>query len=128
MTYKLSSGRRYMNGELVDPPQLGPWIEADLFPVISDEWETVGLFDLGVEDEDEYQCVGWWLDALNDSHVPVLFLIEQCCHDRELLHLDMRETRPKDFPKRWRDACRFALKEVVELGGLELIFVIAWAV
>ena len=52
MTCKLSSGRRYMNGELVDPPQLGQCIESDLFPEISDERETAGLFDLDVEDED----------------------------------------------------------------------------
>lgn len=32
MPYKLSSGRRYLNGELVDPPQFGQWSEADFFP------------------------------------------------------------------------------------------------
>ena len=62
-----------MNGELVDPPHLGLWVEDDSLPEISDESETANLFDLDVEDEDEYQCVEWWLDALNDAHVPVLF-------------------------------------------------------
>jgi hypothetical protein len=128
MTYKLSSGRRYMNGELVDPPELGPWVEGDLFPVISDEWVTAGLFELNVADEDEYQVVEWWLAKLHNPDVPVLFLIERCCHEGELLHVDMRETRLQEFPKRWRTACRAAIQEVVEYGGVELISVIAWAV
>ena len=46
----------------------------------------------------------------------------------ELLHLDMRETRLQEFPRRWRSACRAAILEVVEYGGTELISVIAWAV
>ena len=128
MTYKLSSGRRYMNGKLVDPPQLGPWVEGDLFPVISDEWEPAGLFELDVDDEDEYQCVEWWLDALHNPDIPVLLLKERCCHDGELLHMDMRETRLQEFPRRWRTACCAAIQEVVEYGGTELISVIAWAV
>ena len=100
MTYKLSSGRRYMNGELVDPPQLGPWVEGDLFPEISDGWETAGLFNLDVEDEEDYEALEWWLDTLHNPDAPVLFLIERCCQDGALLPLDMRETRLKEFPKR----------------------------
>ena len=48
MMYKLSSGRRYLNGELVDPPQLGPLVEEDLFPGFDyDELTDAGLFDSG---------------------------------------------------------------------------------
>ena len=32
MANKLFSGRRHLNAELVDPPQLGLWVEEDLFP------------------------------------------------------------------------------------------------
>ena len=46
MTYKLSSGRWYLNGELVDPPQLGPWVAEDLFPGFDyDGLTDAGLFD-----------------------------------------------------------------------------------
>ena len=79
MTYKLSSGRRYMNGELVD-----------------------------------WSCK--------------LFLTERCCHDGDLMHVDMRETLLQEFPRRSRTACRAAIQEVTEYGGTDLILVIAWAV
>ena len=43
MPYKLSSGRRYLNGELVDPPQLGAWSKLDFFPEL-DHVDCVALF------------------------------------------------------------------------------------
>lgn len=61
MTYKLSSGRRYLNGELVDPPQLGLWSEADLFPELDyDDYDSAGLFGLAM-DGDEWDKIEAWL-------------------------------------------------------------------
>lgn len=128
MTYKLSSGRRYLNNELVDPPQLGPWTEADLFP----EWDSEDLFTLGLydidADEDEWDEINDWLLTLDDSPFPVTFLIERCCDDGELLPEDIRETRLKDFPRHWVSACQTALNDAPEPFAEDLFFVIFWSV
>ncbi len=52
MPYQLSSGRRYLNGELVDPPQLGPWVKADLFPWLDiEDLIDAGLYDTAASDD-----------------------------------------------------------------------------
>ena len=71
MTYRLSSGRRYPNGELVDPPELGRWEVADLFPNLDyDNFVEAGLFDVAIS-EDEYDEVEEWLLSLEASDAPL---------------------------------------------------------
>ena len=128
MTYKLSSGRRYLNGELIEPPQLGPWVEEDLFPCVEyDDLATAGLFELGLGEED-WDVVEEWLWFLEESDAPLYFLIERCCDNGGLLPEDMLATRLKDFPLPWISACRNAIDAAPEIVAEELIYVIAWAV
>ncbi|MCA2997674.1 MAG: hypothetical protein ING75_03635 [Rhodocyclaceae bacterium] len=133
MTYRLSSGRRYLNGELVDPPQLGPWTPTDLDPIdgwddLWDDLVTAGLLDLECEDDDEWGLIERWLDSLCCSSIPLMFLIERCCGEDELLSQDMIDTRLKDFPAHWRSACLAAIGEAPEWLGDEILVVVAWAV
>jgi hypothetical protein len=133
MTYKLSSGRRYLNGELVEPPQLGPWTETDLDPTDGwdDPWEdliTAGLLELDYFDDDEWEQIEGWLYSLFRAEIPLLFLIERCCDDGELLPRDMIDTRLQHFPDDWRSACLSAIDDAPEWLGEEIIMVVAWAV
>jgi hypothetical protein len=133
MPYKLRSGRRYLNGELVDPPQLGPWTPQDLDPLDGwdDPWEdliTAGLLDLDYFDDNEWEEIQGWLYSLFRAEVPLLFLIERCCDDVELLPRDMLDTRLQHFPDHWRSACLSAIEEAPQWLGEEIVIVVAWAV
>ncbi len=128
MTYKLSSGRRYLNGELVDPPQLGPWHEADLFPELDyDDLVTAGLFEI-CADEDDWAELETWIGSLMRSRAPLFFLIERCSDDGELLPDEMIETRLKDCPQAWVSACMVAINNAPNAIVGELIGVVSWAV
>jgi hypothetical protein len=128
MTYRLSSGRRYLNGELIDPPQLGPWVEEDLFPCLEyDDLETAGLSELAI-DEDDWDAVEDWLQSLDEANAPIYFLIERCCDDGGLLPEDMLATRLKDFPRPWIATCRNAIDAAPAIVAGELLYIIAWAV
>lgn len=109
MTYKLSSGRRYLNGELVDPPQLGPWVEEDLIPWLDfEDFLDAGLFDIAASD-DEWNEIEEWLLSVQQSEAPLLWLIERCYDNRVLLPDQMIETRLKDCSQDWISACRSAI-------------------
>lgn len=129
MTYKLSSGRRYLNGELVDPPQLGPWAEAE-FDSISD-WDDLiaaGLFELDYCDPEEWEQVEEWLVSLEESDIPLSFLLERCCDIDGLLSTEVVEARLKDFPAHWQSACLTRIEDVPECVGYEIVAVVASAV
>lgn len=128
MAYKLSSGRRYMNGELVDPPQLGPWVEEDLFPWLDvDDLFDAGLYEISADDE-EWSQIEEWLDSLQQSDAPLLWLIERCCDYGELLPKQIIETRLKDCSQDWVGACMSALKAAPEEFVGEVIASVAMAV
>lgn len=59
---------------------------------------------------------------------PIFFLIEQCCHDGELLDLDLRETRLKKFPLDAAVASERAIGSVPEEIAESLFFLIYWVV
>jgi hypothetical protein len=129
MPYKLSSGRRYLNGELVDPPQLGPWAEADLDSML--EWDDLvcaGLFELDYADINEWEQVEEWLLSLEESDIPLAFLLERCCDLGGLLSTEVIEARLKDFPAHWQSACLARIEDVPECVGVEIVAVIASAV
>ena len=128
MTYKLSSGRRYLNGELVDPPQLGPWVEEDLFPGFDyDELTDAGLFDIEADKED-WEEINAWLLSLEMSEAPLLFLIERCCDAGERLPDEMIETRLKDCSQDWISACLSAMNAVPKEFAEELLCAVSLAV
>ena len=129
MTYKLSSGRRYLNGELVDPPQLGPWAEADLDSTY--EWDDIicaGLFELDYCDTEEWEQVEQWLLSLEESDIPLSFLLERCCDVDGLLSTEVIEARLKDFPAHWQSACLTRIEDLPECVGVEIVAVVASAV
>lgn len=128
MAYKLSSGRRYLNGELVEPPQLGPWVEADLFPWLDeDDFISAGLFEIAA-DEDEWEEIEAWLLALQQSEAPLLFLIERCFDCGEELPDEIIETRLKDCPQDWISACRLAIAAAPSEFAGELLSAVTLAV
>lgn len=128
MTYKLSSGRRYMNGELVDPPQLGPWSEADLFPELDyDDYGSAGLFGIAM-DEGEWEEIEAWLTILDASDAPLYFLIERCCEGGDLLPDELIETRLKDCSQDWIRACRSAIASAPEGYACALLRALSMAV
>lgn len=129
MTYKLSSGRRYLNGELVDPPQLGPWAEADLDSMSDwDDLIAAGLFELDYCDTKEWEQVEEWLLSLEESDIPLAFLLERCCDLGGLLSTELIEARLKDFPAHWKSACLARIEDLPECVGVEIVAVIASAV
>ena len=108
MTYKLSSGRRYLNGELVAPPQLGPWRESDLFPeLLWDDLVAAGLRELEFEGDDDWEQMDEWLLSLETGEISLAFLIERCCDNGWLLEQDLIATRLKEFPLHWQQACMY---------------------
>ena len=128
MTYKLSSGRRYLNGELVDPPELGVWVEADLFPELDyDDLATAGLFEICV-DEDDWEELESWLGSLMQSRAPLFFLLGRCCDDGEVLPDEMIETRLKDCSQAWVGACMAVITNAPHAIASELLGVVSWAV
>lgn len=128
MTIKLSSGRRYLNGELVDPPQLGAWVEEDLYAECNwDDLVCAGLFELDYCDDKEWEQVEQWLLSLEESDIPLNFLLERCCDIDGLLSDELIEARLKDFPLHWQKECLSRIESVPECVGVELISVIASA-
>lgn len=120
MVFNLSSDRRYLNGELVNPPVLGQWSEADLFPEIEyEDFVAAGLFDIAMDDDDRSK-VEEWLLTIQSSEAPLLFLIERCCDGGELLPTEMIETRLKDCPWQWTSACMRAIKFAPEAVACDL--------
>lgn len=94
--------RRKLSGKDVFENPFAPWTIDDLYPWLDmdDDWEPAGLFEFMFEPEVEK-----WLDAAERSYWPVFFLIEQCCHDGELLDLQLRESRLRPFPLESIQAC-----------------------
>lgn len=128
MTYKLSSGRRYLNGELVDPPQLGGRTESDFFPVFDhDDFTDAGLFEIEM-DADEWDAANEWLHSIDSSAAPLYFMIEQTYGRVEWLPRDLQDTRMKEFPAIWVNAYRQALKAAPTRFLDALCFVIAKAI
>ena len=128
MTYELSSGRRYLNGELVDPPQLGPWVDEDLFPWIDvEDLIDAGLYDIAADD-DEWAGIEEWLLSLEQSDAPLLWLIERCCDNGELLPEEMIETRLKDCSQDWISACLSAINAAPKEFAEELLCAMSLAV
>ena len=128
MAYKLSSGRRYLNGELVDPPQLGPWAEENLFPWLdAEDLIDAGLYDIEA-DADEWAEIEEWLLSLEQSDAPLLWLIERCCDNGELLPDEMIETRLKDCSQDWISACMSAINAAPEEFAGEVLGAVSMAV
>ena len=83
--------QRYrLNGDPVYGNPFAPWSEDDVFPFV-DLWDfnLAGFRELRYE-----EGVEEWLESLFESYWPLLFLIEQSCHDGELLDRDLR-LRPR---------------------------------
>ena len=128
MTYKLSSGRRYLNGELVDPPHLGSWTENDIFPWLDlDDLVDARLFEIAASD-DEWNEIEEWLLSIEDSEIPLLFLIERCCDNGVLLPDEMIETRLQDCSQDWISACLSAIKAAPQEFASELFSALSLAV
>lgn len=128
MAYKLSSNRRYLNGELVDPPQLGSWVEEDLFPWFDmADLIDAGLYDIDASDN-EWAEIEEWLISLEESDAPLLWLIERCCDNGKLLPDQMIETRLKDCSQDWISACMSAINAVPEEFASEVLGAVSMAV
>jgi hypothetical protein len=117
--------QRYrLNGDPVHANPFAPWTLDDLYPeVLAYELDLAGYGDLPREPEIEE-----WLHSLWDSHWPLLFLVERCCDDGELLPLQLRESRLKDFPLDSVVACERAIAAVPYDYEEDLFRVISWAV
>ena len=117
--------QRYrLNGDPVYENPFAPWTCDDLFPWV-EYWDLnlAGYRELPADEE-----VDEWIHSLFESQWPLLFLIEQSCHDGELLDEDLRKTRLAKFPL---DAI-VANEEAIAAApnGYEdaLFFMIHWAV
>jgi hypothetical protein len=69
-----------------------------------------------------------WLLLSRGSDWPLMFLVEQCCHDGELLDLSLRETRMRRFPIEAAMECEEAIANVPREYAKELFFLVHWAV
>jgi hypothetical protein len=116
--------QRYrLNGDPVYEKTFLGWTVEDLYPEITDyELELAGL------DEVPYGEVEDWLIRLNEGNAPLLFLVEQACHDGELLDRQLRATRLAKFPISWIGACEEAIASVSPEYSDELFFLVYWAV
>lgn len=116
--------RHRLNGAPVFENPFAPWAFDDLFPCV-EYWDLnlAGYAELPYEQEVEE-----WIDFLYRSDWPLLFLIEQCCHDGELLDLALRETRMRAFPIEAAVACEHAIARVPLDYADELFFMVYWAV
>ena len=116
--------RRRLNGEPVYENPFAPWEFDDLFPDI-EYWDLnlAGYRDLPFEEEIEE-----WIGSLYRSYWPLWLLIEQSCHDGELLDLDLRATRLARFPPDAIAACEQAIGAVPQEYADELFFMVYWAV
>lgn len=118
--------QRYrLNGDAVHANPFAPWTEDDLYPMLDleDDWETAGLWDRPAGGE-----IYLWLESVEGNVWPILFLIEQCCHDGELMDLGFRETRLAKFPLDAAIACERAIASVPEEIAEDVFFVVYWAV
>jgi len=116
--------RRRLNGERVVEYQFGPWTIDDLFPVI-EKWDLnlAGYRELPLCEEIEE-----WLASLDRSNWPLWLLIEQSCHDGELLDRDLRLTRISSFPLGAIVACEELIASVPPDFEKELLFMVHWSV
>src|SRR5687767_1555677 len=116
--------RTRLNGDLVHANPFAPWTVDDLFPEVG-YWDLnlAGYREVPFEEEIEE-----WLQSLVESYWPLLFLVEQCCHDGELLGRDLRASRLARFPHDAIAACEEAIAAVPEEHATELFFMIHWAV
>lgn len=117
--------RKALNGKDVFENPFAPWTVYDLYPQLDldDDWEPAGLLDFlfepGIEE---------WLEDVDRSFWPLFFLIEQCCHDGELLELQMRESRLRRFPMESVQACEAAIASVPIERADDLFRVVSQAV
>jgi len=101
-----------------------PWKDEDVYPeVLSYHLDLAGFGELPDD-----PVIDEWLESFWWSRWPVLFLIERCCHDGEVLTLDLRETRMMGFPIDAIAACEHALATVPADYEQELFFIVSWAV
>lgn len=116
--------QRYrLNGDPVYETTFQGWTVDDLYPEI-----THYELKLAGADEIPYGEVEDWLVRLTDSNAPLLFLVEQCCHDGELLDRQLRATRLAKFPLPWIAACEEAIASVSPDYADELFFLVYWSV
>lgn len=118
------SRRRRLNGDPVFENPFAPWREEDLFP-----WVELWDFNLaGYRELRDVPEIEEWLEAVWGSHWPLLFLIEQSCHDGELLDQDLRVTRLARYPLDAICACEEAIACVPWEYEKQIFFMIYWAV
>ena len=95
-----------------------------MFPCVDiDDLRLAGFSELPEDEEMET-----WLESVWCSDWPLLFLIERCCDDGELLPLQLRETRLQGFPLAAILACEDAIASAPCDYADELFFMISWAV
>lgn len=116
--------RQRLNGDAVYENPFAPWTVEDVFPEL-EYWDLnlAGYRDLPFEEEIEE-----WLEAVNGSYWPLWFLIEQSCHDGEILDRDLRATRLAKYPLDAIAACEEAIASVPVEYETELFFIVHWAV
>jgi hypothetical protein len=117
--------QRYrLNGDPVYDNTVLGWTVEDLYPEVTYyELDLAGFGEIPLGPEVEN-----WLILLTDSNAPLLFLVEQACHDGELLDRQLRATRLAKFPLPWIAACEEAIAAVPADYANELFFMIYWAV
>ena len=113
--------QRYrLNGDPVYENPFAPWSEDDVFPWVDiDDLKLAGYREIRYEDGVEE-----WLESVFGSYWPLLFLIEQSCHDGELLDRDLRLTRLAKFPLDALAACEEAIATVPPDHEDKLFFMI----
>ena len=116
--------RRRLNGDLVYENPFAPWTLEDVFPWV--DWYEFNL--TGYRELPDVIEIEEWLQAIFESRWPLLFLIEQCCHDGELLDRDLRATRLSRFPHDAIGACEEAIAAAPPEYEDKLFFMIHWAV
>jgi hypothetical protein len=117
--------QRYrLNGEPVFDNTFGQWTVEDLYPEVTYyELDLAGFQEIPLDSEVED-----WLVFLTSHNAPLLFLIEQACHDGELLDRQLRATRLAKFPLAWIGACEEAIAAVPKDCADELFFMVYWSV
>src|SRR5690242_10792722 len=98
--------QRYrLNGDPVYEKTFMGWTVEDLYPEVTYyELDLAGFKEIPFDSEVEN-----WLILLTDISAPLLFLVEQACHDGELLDRQLRATRLAKFPLPWIHACEEAI-------------------
>jgi hypothetical protein len=116
--------RYRLNGEPVYDNPFKPWSVDDVFPWI----DISDLRLVGYSELPEDEAIDEWIDSIYSSDWPLLFLIERCCDDGELLPLQIRESRLKGFPLESLWACESAIASAPLAYERQLFFMISWAV